>query len=194
MIPTDKSKFIKQLVGLAAIKPGKSLTEEAYEIWWLAMQDWSLEDFTAAAAQLARSVEFMPSPFHFEQLRKAGRPTAGEAWIAALEYARKGWTRWGDNTVSQMPAMKPPADPLIAKAVQAIGGYEAIAMSPADKTHFLEQRFAQNYDSMQDAHEIREALPQLTQASSTRRLNGAKSTQELLARSHPNIGPVENDT
>src|ERR1700759_829480 len=89
MIDADKAEFIGVLVGLAAIKPGKDLTREAYEIWWLAMRDnWTLEHFKSAASHLASSCEFMPSPYHFEQLRKAARQTAGEAFAQALQHVR----------------------------------------------------------------------------------------------------------
>lgn len=157
MTPKDKPDFIKQLIGLAAVKPGKDLTPEAYEIWWNAMQDWSLEEFKQAAAHLAKSVEFMPSPYHFEQLRKAGRPTAGEAW----EKARKACgsaIQYGQVTHNGTCG-----DPTIDAAVRAIGGYGVIAMCDTDKLHFLERRFAEHYESIQDAKDVREAVPQIAQ-------------------------------
>lgn len=191
MTPADKPAFIKQLMGLAAIKPGKALTPEAYEIWWMAMAAWSLEDFKAAAAQLAGSIEFMPSPFHFEQLRKAGRSTAGEAWASVLQYVRNDWSPLGPILNG---GTSEPQSELVKRVVAAIGGYRAIAQSNTENTHFLERRFCEHYEDMQDALEIREALPQLTGSSDSRRLNGAKSTQELLTLIHPNIGPAEKDT
>jgi hypothetical protein len=148
VIPADKPKFIKQLVGLAAIKPGKDLTPEGCEIWWQAMQDWQLEEFQQAAAHLAKSVEFMPSPFHFEQLRKAGRPTAGEAWADIRAMARRSYE--GE-----------PADPIAARALQALGGLRAVAMCDSDKVHFLERRFAEHFEQIQDAEGVRTALPQI---------------------------------
>lgn len=150
MTPADKTKFIKQLVGLASIKPGKDLTPEAYEIWWQAMQAWSLEEFIQAAAHLSRSVEFMPSPYHFEQLRKAGRPTAGEAWEEIRAMARLSYE--GE-----------PDDPVAAKALRALGGLRTVAMCDSDKVHFLERRFAEHYEAMQDAKDTREAVPQIAQ-------------------------------
>src|SRR5690349_13020064 len=75
MQPADRKKFIEVLTGLAAMKPGGKLTPESIELFWNAMQDWALEDFVAAANHLARSHEFMPNPYHFEQLRRAGELT-----------------------------------------------------------------------------------------------------------------------
>lgn len=154
MQPSDKPKFVSILNGLAAIKPGGKLTTEAYEVWWLAMQDWALAEFQSAAAHLAKSVEFMPSPFHFEQLRKASRPVVGEAWSKAIASCGSSWTPNGHTGGTS-------GDPLIDRAVRAIGGYAAIAKCDTDKLHFLEKRFCEHYEAMQDAEEVREALPQL---------------------------------
>lgn len=151
MQPEDKPKFLSVLNGLAAIKPGAKLTAESLTLYWNALSHWSIEDFTAAASQLARTSEFMPNPYHFEQLRKAGRMTAGEAWAEVLEHARNGYRDESDA----------PRDPRIAAAVRAIGGYRAIAMSRTDQTQFLEKRFAEHYDSISDREDIREAVPNL---------------------------------
>ena len=157
MIESDKTKFIATLMGLAAVKPGKGLTKEAIEIWWLAMESWNLEEFKQAAAHLVRSIEFMPSPFHFEQLRKAGRPTAGEAW----EKARKACG--SAIQCGQVTHNGTCGDEMIDRVVRAIGGYGAIAMSDRDKLPFLERRFAEHYASIQDASDVREAVPQIAQ-------------------------------
>jgi hypothetical protein len=152
MQPEDKPKFLATLNGLAAIKPGAKLTAESLTLFWNALSHWSIEDFTAAASQLARTSEFMPNPYHFEQLRKAGRLTAGEAWASALEIARLGLYRHGHVH----------SDPNTEAAVRAIGGYKAIAMSSTDQTPFLERRFAEHYAAISDAEDVRQAVPQLT--------------------------------
>lgn len=166
MQPSDKFGFLATLTGLAAIKPGGKLPKEAYEIWWQAMQDWSLDEFKQACTHLARSVEFMPNPFHFEQLRKAGRPTAGECWARALQCARSG-RRASGNT-------------LIDRAVQAIGGYSAIGMSEVDKTHFLEKRFCEHFETLQDAEDVREAVPQLAHQGAARLASTSPSSAAQL--------------
>ena len=98
MLPADKVELVKILAGLSTIKPGVKLTPEAYDVWWLAMQHWSIDEFRSAAAHLARSVEFMPSPFHFEQLRKANNPTSGEAFAMAVRHAASG--EWRNGAVA----------------------------------------------------------------------------------------------
>jgi hypothetical protein len=157
MQPDEKPEFARILNGLAAIKPGGKITRESLDVWWLSLADWPLAEFRAAAAHLARSVEFMPSPFHFEQLRKAGRPTAGEAWARAVASARRG----GGTD-----------DPLIERAIAAMGGWIVVRMSDEDKLHFLERRFSEHYESIQDADDTREAVPSLASMPMRPKLTG----------------------
>lgn len=166
MKPSDRKKFVEVVLGFAELK-GKALSAPALELYWRAMQNWPLEDFLAAAEQLVRTSEFMPTPKDFEDLRKAGRPTAGEAWLEARACAR-GWReRYPVRT----------GDQLIDRVVAAIGGYRAIAMCDLDRMGFLERRFAEHFESMQDAQDVREAVPQLLDG--TRRLSGP---QRLLGK------------
>lgn len=169
MTPQDLPEFVAVLTGLAAIKPGGKLSREALKVWELAMRDWPIDEFREAAAHLARSVEFMPSPFHFEQLRKAGRPTAGEAWATVLEYARAG--------ADPSSVLEPAA----VGALRAIGGIRAVMMSETDKTHFLEKRFAEHFATKQDADDVREAVPQIA-GSTHSKLIGPQAIGLLLER------------
>lgn len=149
---TDRQKFVKTLNGLAALKPGKELTSEAIDLWWTSMRGWSIEEFVSAASHLAGSVEFMPSPFHFEQLRKASKPTVGEAWSTALARCTSWRTgeSWGDA---------------IDRAVAAIGGYRAIAMADVETAlPHVERRFKEAFDAIDDAECVRQALPHLAPA------------------------------
>ncbi len=149
---TDRKKFLAALAGLAAVKPGKELTPEALEIWWSAMRGWTIEEFVSAASHLAGSVEFMPSPFHFEQLRKASKPTSGEAWASAL----KRCISWRTGAT---------AGDVIDRAAAAIGGYRAIAMADVETAlPHLERRFKEAFDSIDDAETVRSALPNLSPA------------------------------
>ena len=147
---SEKPRFCEVLAGLQLIKPGVKLTDAAYEIWWNAMRaDWTIEEFTAAASHLASAVEFMPSPFHFAQLRKASKPTAAEAWAAVL----KRCLNWRN------PIENPD---VIDRAVAGIGGYRAIAM--ADTEHQLphfQHKFVAAYNELDGAVEVRQALPNI---------------------------------
>ena len=94
-------------------------------------------------------------PKDFENLRKAGRATAGEAWATAVAacgscHSAQGFTSGGTS-----------GDPFIDRVVRAIGGYRAIAQCDTEKLHFLERRFAEHFESMQDAEDTREAVPQI---------------------------------
>src|SRR5688572_1392913 len=147
MIEADKPEFCAALTELAALKPNAKLTPESYAAWWNAMQSWDLRDFRQACARLRDSMEFMPNPYHFEQLRKAGRLTAGEAWAAVREIARSGGA--------------PHPDARVNAAVRALGGYRAIGMTNTDQMSWLERRFAEHYESISDAEDTREAVPLL---------------------------------
>lgn len=147
----DRKKFLEVVVGFAELK-GKQLSVAALELYWRSLQHWSLPDFLAAAEQLVRTAEFMPTPKDFEDLRKAARPTSGEAWILARETARN-WRPLRQNVSS--------GDPFVDRIARAVGGYRAIAMHDSDKLHFLERRFAEHFAAMQEASETRDALPSL---------------------------------
>lgn len=150
MNATDRKKFLEVVVGFAELK-GKQLSAPALELYWRALSGWPLEDFLSAAEQLVRTSEFMPTPKDFEDLRKAQRLTCGEAWITALETAR----RWREGySISS-------GDEFVDRVVRAIGGYRTIAMCEMEKTHFLERRFAEHFDEMQTAGDTRESVPQL---------------------------------
>jgi len=147
MKPEDRSGFIEVVIGLAELK-GKQLSAPALELYWRAMQDWRVEDFRQAAQQLLRTCEFMPTPKDFEDLRKAGSLTAGEAWAAVLEHIKGGYRSGGLN-------------PETDQAVRALGGYRALAMMDLDQLPWQERRFAEHYDGMTEVAETRAALPHI---------------------------------
>jgi hypothetical protein len=160
MQQSDFKRFNALMNGMAKLYE-RELDKAVLDAYWLALGDWTLEAFEAAAAQLMRTSKFMPRPADFHELRKAGRLTAGEAWARVLEYVRKAYSRWDGGGISKFGNTPEPDSVLIDRAVKAIGGYEAIAMSRTDQTPFLEKRFCEHYESIQDATEIREAVPQI---------------------------------
>lgn len=157
MTPEDETQFCAVLKGLSSVKPGNKLTPEAIDLWWMAMQDWTLDEFKQGAAHLMRSVQFMPSPYHFDQLRKASRPTAGEAWERARAACGSA------IQCGQVTHNGTCGDPLIDRVVRAIGGYGVIAMCDREKLTFLERRFAEHYESIQGAQDVRLGVPQIAQ-------------------------------
>lgn len=162
MKPEDRKAFLEVIIGFAELK-GKQLSAPALEIYWRAMQGWTLEEFRAAAEELLRRCEFMPTPKDFEDLRNAGRLTPGEAWARALSLVRTGNYR-GDYDLA----------PEIERAVHAIGGWRVIAQSSDEGLAFLERRFAEHYEAIREAEDTREAVPLLSGPSPFRALAAAK--------------------
>lgn len=177
MKPTDRKAFIEVVLGFAELK-GKQLSAPALELYWRSLQHWPLDDFRASAEQLLRTCEFMPLPKDFEDLRKAGRPTAGEAWAAVLDFVRSGYS---PNFPTRLPTRGPLADPLVQRAVNAVGGFRAVAMSDVDATQFLERRFCEHFEAVQDCDDVREALPQIA-FTDRRSLTGPVKASNLLGR------------
>jgi hypothetical protein len=164
MRPNDRAEFLRILNALATVKPGANLTPDALDMWWAVMKTWSIHEFRVAAEELTRTHEFFPNPYHFDQLRKQQRLTAGEAWNRAR--AACG-TAIQHGQVTDRGSC---GNPLIDIAVRVIGGYGAIAMCPLDKLTFLERRFAEHFEEIRDARELRESLPELTPSPLVRRL------------------------
>lgn len=169
MLERDKPAFAAVLNGLAAIKPGAKLTQESLDVFWSALQGWTLDEFRSAAAHLATTTKFMPCPFDFAQLRRAGEQTAAEAWAAVLDNVRRGDYRDG-HTIGGL------AD----RVVRAMGGYQVLAMSNTATVHFREQRFAELWQQLSNAADVRAALPNLTTCLS--RDTGPQPLAALLSR------------
>jgi hypothetical protein len=175
MVDADRPEFCTTVLALAELR-SKQLSAPALVLYWRAMcSTWTIEEFRAGAEHLLRHSQFMPTPFDFETLRRAARMTAGEAFALAVKASHSA-IRNGYLTNSGTCG-----DPLIDRAVAALGGYAAIAMCDNDKLHFLERRFADHYEAMSDAAKIREAVPQLMrdrlrlESTPLKLLTGAKS-------------------
>lgn len=153
MTPADYDSFCEIVLGFAELK-GKQLSAPALELYWRAMQDWPIDEFRSAANHLLKTCDWMPTPKHFEDLRKASRPVASEAWLKARASCSTAYTPRGYVGGTS-------GDPLIDKAVHVLGGYGVIAMCDLDKLQFLEKRFNEAYESMQDAQDVRVSLPHL---------------------------------
>ena len=148
MIQTEFERFRDVMRGM-----GRVFKEEVdaviLDAYWLALRSWSLADFEKAAAHLMANCQFMPRPNDFTKLKKAGKPTAGEAWAIALANC----TCWR--------AGKTPGG-LIDRAASAIGGYRSIAMADIETAlPHLERRFKTAYEELDEVEEVREALPNI---------------------------------
>jgi hypothetical protein len=156
MTDNDKPRFAAALAELSLLKHGAGLSTLAYDAWWNSMRDkWTLEAFLQACARLRDNVEYMPNPFHFEQLRKGALETHGEAWARALAHARSLPVSGG------YLQEKPTGDVELDAAVRCVGGYKAIAAAGERDLQFMAQRFKEHHETVRDALDIREQFPSL---------------------------------
>lgn len=146
MQQADFQRFHAIMTGMAKVYE-REIDNPLLDAYWLALGDWSLGEFERGAATLMRTSKFMPRPADFNDLRKADRPTAGEAWARVLEHCKRGRYRDGSGI-----------DPEIDQAVRALGGYRAIAMTEVDQLRFVERRFAEHYGDIEGAQDARAAL------------------------------------
>lgn len=142
MNTNDREAFIEVVLGFAELK-GKQLSAPALELYWRSMQHWPLDEFREAAEHLLRTCEFMPVPKNFEDLRKAGELTPGEAWLDALSYGCVRGTRaW--------------------RAAQVVGGSERLMMANIEtELPHLQRRFLKAYEELTDVDDVRESLPHI---------------------------------
>jgi len=143
----DRKAFIETVIGFAELK-GKVLSAPALELYWEAMKSWPLVDFKAAAQYLLKTCEFMPTPKNFEDLRKAGNTTSGEAWALVLQHC-KGAYRDGSGIDNGGP---------IDTAVDSLGGYRAVAFHDIEFLPVIGRRFESLYAETQDKMDARQAL------------------------------------
>jgi hypothetical protein len=155
MEPTDFNRFRAVMAGMAKLydKEIDSLLLDAY---WLALRDWSLPDFEAAASHLMSAAKFMPRPAEFNELRKAGQLTGGEAWAFVL------------SGKSLEPGT------VIARAADAVGGQRFIraANIERDLPH-IQRRFLEAYEEISDAQMVREVIPQIGNLSMAKLIGGS---------------------
>lgn len=153
MLADDFPKFAAVMAGMGKLYE-REIDGLLMDAYWLALRPWTLTEFEQAAGHLMATSKFMPRPADFNDLRKASRPVAAEAWAKAISSCGSAWTARGYTGGTS-------GDALVDRAVHAIGGYGAIAQCDQEKLHFLERRFTEAYESMQDANDVRGALPQL---------------------------------
>lgn len=151
---SDFGRFRAVMTGLAKVYD-REIDGPLLDAYWLALRDWSLDDFERAAGHLLATSPFMPRPAAFRALRDAGRLTAGEAFAIALKHAAGGY-RYGSTI------------PPVERAVAALGGWAVLARATEDSVPFLERRFAEHYAELEDRVEAREAVPQITGPTSAR--------------------------
>ncbi len=156
MQQADFARFRAVMAGMSELYQ-RDVSPALLDAYWLALREWSLADFEAGAVHLMVTSQFMPRPADFNALRKAGQETAAEAWVRVVREC----PRWRSGAHGD-------DDPLIDACIRAVGGNERIAMTDLAELHWLQKRFMEAYEELRDAHEHREAVPQITQANQAR--------------------------
>ena len=177
MTPGDYDAFCEVVLGFAQLK-GRPLAAATIELYWRAMQGWSIEAFRDAAEVLLRRCEWMPTPKDFEDLRRSATERDGvDAWEVARRAARSAIAlgRVREDVTS--------GDALVDRAVATIGGYGAIALCDTAWLHALERRFLQAYAEVREVAEIRAALPHFADRGvlSARKTEGPSGVAEILS-------------
>lgn len=166
MQKADQPEFLKVLNGMATMKRSP-LTPEAIDLWWECMRGWTLGDFKLVAAELLASNKWMPEVYDFNEFKRKGDMTAGEAFTLVLEHVRT-------SRYEKHPSI---GDSRIDNVVRMMGGWKAIAFSNPEHVHFLEKRFAEHFASQRDVSAARVALCNLTDAPA---LSALRSPIKLL--------------
>lgn len=158
----DFDEFSKVVVGFAELK-GKKLSPPAIKLYFRAMQHWSLDEFKLAAEQLLRTSTFMPTPKEFEDLRKAGDLTAGEAW----------------DLVKSGAVLEPGSRAY--RAAQIVGGQYYIRHADVERDlPFIERRFLQAFADLEKVDPVREALPQIVKPEARIALRGPAHASHFI--------------
>lgn len=136
MQQADFERFRAVMAGMAKVYE-REIDGLLLDAYWLALRDWSLDDFQAAAARLMQTSEFMPRPAAFNELRKtATKELAAEAWFTSGK---------SDN---------PRANRAMHIATQ--GRY--VGHIPLDELQWVQKRFIEVYEELSDVEETRAAL------------------------------------
>lgn len=162
----DLEKFASVLNGLAAVKTGAKLSREALHVWWNAFQNWSIEEFTAAAAHLLTAQKWMPDPSEFHGLRRAGDLSAHEAWEMVL---------------SGTPL---PRGSLVERVARMVGRSQT-AIRRADMERDLphiQRRFLEAYETHAFSDPVRERLPEVASQEYRAALRAPEPVARVAAR------------
>jgi hypothetical protein len=153
----DRRAFLEVVLGFAELK-GKTLSGPALELYWNAMQDWTLDEFKQAANALLKSSEFMPTPKDFYDLRRKMRPTAAEAWSLF------------------------PTDPRAKRALAIAAQGRNPGHIPLDELKWVQKRFMEVYDELTDVDDARESVPLLAVTDSDRFLSDGRMNPDHQRR------------
>lgn len=170
MEATDGKRFRDLIRGMGRMY-GQEPDRVVLDAYWLALRDWGFRDVEDAAAHLMATAKFMPRPAEFNALRKAGQPTAHEAWDTAMANC----TSWRDG--------KSTAGDRIDRVVRSIGGYRSLAMADVERDlPHIQRRFLEAYAELSTVEPARQALPQIAAVGARIALRGPAPLANFLPK------------
>jgi hypothetical protein len=136
MQANDRNRFFAVMNGMAKVYE-RELDPLVLDAYWVALRDWSLEEFESAAGHLMRSSEFMPRPAQFHALKQA----------ATTKDAHSAWFTKGKSD-----------DPLANKAMHIAAQGRYVGHIALDELPFVQRRFIAAYEDLQESEGARQAL------------------------------------
>lgn len=115
---------------------GQPVTDAQIKIWWAALHQYSIEQFTAALEHIVKTSKFMPKPAEIiEAIDGTIEEKSTNAWVKVVEALKK----YG---VYHSVAFD---DPLIPAVIGAMGGWQQLCMGRSNDLPFRAKEFGQIY-------------------------------------------------
>ena len=133
----DKQRFIEIMVGLCDLY-GKTPSEFIYDTYYGVFKDYTEKEFSSAITKCIKNRKYnsLPNPAEIlEYLEGTSDDKAMMAWLQLKEAVCKG----GFNKSVEF------ADPIIAKALDNLGGWEWFCNSSIEEEPFNQKRFMDIY-------------------------------------------------
>lgn len=158
----DKTEFVTLLTELSAYYE-KNLRDFAVKVWWKAMGELSIEEFTIAVEKAICEFPFFPTPNQVLGLAHGDRNLlAGQQWAKAMGEIANG-VRLTDSQL----------DPYAKAAIADLGGLYTLGILEESKLHWKEKEFKELYISYQKSGV--KLLPVVeTRSQPTQRFEGMK--------------------
>lgn len=141
----NKEEFLKGMTILATAYD-KEFTKNQIEVWYSALNKYSIEEFRGAISNLIKKEKYMPTIAHItEEIAKskmADIPTAEEEWEEVIHAVH----RWG--SYREKEALED-LNPYTAKIVKYIGYYR-ICMSSPEEQVWNKKEFIEEYNALRD--------------------------------------------
>lgn len=188
----EREEFAKVMATMGAWFPRWVLSAESTEAYYAILSDLPPELLQAAALEWgSKDTPWPPSAGQLRAVafdlleRREGIPTAGEAWAEVLKHIN----------LYAPPSVSDFSNPLVHRALQAIGGNRAVCMAQEDVIGVTRAHFRKAYQALRarerdeqrmlpQVREIIRALPQTVQMKMLAEKMSGKDTD-------PSLRPVQ---